>query len=233
MIAASVYPKDVVVRLSDFKTDEYRNLVGGHLFEPEEDNPLIGWRGASRYYHKNFIKVFAMECEALRLTRDVMGLHNIKIMIPFVRNVSELEKVIKIMADNGLKRGKNGLELYMMVEVPTNVIIADQYAKLVDGFSIGTNDLTMMTLGVDRNSALVAHAYDERNDAVKNLVSYAIHVAKETKTKIGICGQAPSDYPEFAQFLVEQGIDSISLTPDTVLKTTVAILETEKKIKKK
>lgn len=137
------------------------------------------------------------------------------------------------MAANGLKRGRNGLELYMMVEVPTNVIIADQYAKLVDGFSIGTNDLTMMTLGVDRNSALVAHAYDERNDAVKNLVSYAIHIAKETKTKIGICGQAPSDYPEFAQFLVEQGIDSISLTPDTVIRTTVAILETEKKIKKK
>ncbi|MDP3899737.1 MAG: phosphoenolpyruvate synthase [bacterium] len=232
IIAASVFPKDVIVRLSDFKTDEYRNLVGGHLFEPVEDNPLIGWRGASRYYHKNFIKIFEMECEALRITRDVMGLHNIKIMIPFVRNIAELEKVIKIMAANGLKRGKNGLELYMMVEVPTNVIIADQYAKLVDGFSIGTNDLTMMTLGVDRNSALVAHAYDERNDAVKNLVSYVIHVAKETKTKIGICGQAPSDYPEFAQFLVEQGIDSISLTPDTVIKTTVAILETEKKLNK-
>lgn len=219
MIAASVYPKDAIVRLSDFKTDEYKTLIGGHLFEPDEFNPMLGWRGASRYYHPDFIETFNMECEALRIVRDEMGLTNVKIMIPFVRNVEELQKVQKIMAANGLKRGKRGLEIYMMVEVPSNIILADQFAKHVDGFSIGTNDLTQMTLGVDRNSALVAHDYDERDPAVKQLVAYVIDVAHETGTKIGICGQGPSDYPEFAAFLAERGIDSISLTPDTVIKT--------------
>lgn len=219
MIAASVYPKPAIVRLSDFKTDEYKTLLGGHLFEPEEANPMLGWRGASRYYHPDFVETFAMECEALRMVRDDMGLTNVKIMVPFVRNVDELQKVLKIMAKNGLKRGKKDLEIYMMVEVPTNIILADQFAKHVDGFSIGTNDLTQMTLGVDRNSALVAHDYNERDAAVKSLVAYVIDIARETKTKIGICGQAPSDYPDFAAFLMERGIDTISLTPDTVIKT--------------
>ncbi|MFA5317930.1 MAG: phosphoenolpyruvate synthase [Patescibacteria group bacterium] len=231
-IAAAFYPKDVIVRLSDFKTDEYRNLIGGRLFEPEEDNPMLGWRGASRYYHPEFIEVFKMECAALKLAREKMGLNNIKIMVPFVRNIDELQKVIKIMAANGLKRGKKGLELYMMVEVPSNVILADEFAKYVDGFSIGTNDLTQMVLGTDRNSERVSHTYDERNAAVKNFVAYAISSAKKTGTKIGICGQAPSDYPEFAEFLVERGIDSISLNPDTVINTTAKIMAKEKKIKK-
>jgi len=219
MIAASVYPKDCIVRLSDFKTDEYRNLIGGRLFEPVESNPMLGWRGASRYYHPEFIESFKAECAALQLVRKDMGLINVKIMIPFVRNVEELQKVIKIMADNGLKRGKNGLEIYMMVEVPTNIILAEQFAKHVDGFSIGTNDLTQMTLGVDRNSERVAYAYNERDASVKHLVAYVIKIARETKTKIGICGQAPSDYPDFAKFLMEQKINTISLTPDTVIKT--------------
>ncbi len=233
IISAAYYPKDVIVRLSDFKTDEYRNLIGGHLFEPEEDNPMLGWRGASRYYHPDFIEVFKMECEALKIVREKMGLNNVKIMIPFVRTLDELHKVTKIMTANGLKRGKNGLELYLMVEVPSNVILIHDFAKYVDGFSIGTNDLTQLALGVDRNSALVAPIYDERNQAVKQFVAYAIAMAKESKTKIGICGQAPSDYPEFATFLVEQGIDSISLNPDTVIKTTVEILKMEKKLKRK
>lgn len=231
MIAAAFYPKDVIVRLSDFKTDEYKNLIGGHLFEPEESNPMLGWRGASRYYSPEFLSAFKMECQALKVAREKMGLKNIKIMIPFVRNIEELQKVIKIMAANGLKRGKKNLEIYMMVEVPSNVILADEFAKYVDGFSIGSNDLTQLTLGTDRNSELVAHTYDERNAAVKNLVAYTIKIAKETKTKVGICGQAPSDYPDFAQFLVQQGIDSISLNPDTVIQTTIDILKTEKKLK--
>ncbi len=233
MISAAFYPKDVIVRLSDFKTDEYRNLIGGHLFEPEESNPMLGWRGASRYYHPNFVEVFKTECQALRLAREQMGLKNIKIMIPFVRTLEELHKVTKIMSANGLKRGKHGLDLYLMVEIPSNIILIEEFAKYVDGFSIGTNDLTMMTLGTDRNSGLVAPIYDERDLAVKKFVTQAIQNAKKTKTKIGICGQAPSDYPEFATFLVEQGIDSISLNPDTVIKTTVEILKMEKKLKRK
>ncbi|PIR92212.1 phosphoenolpyruvate synthase [Candidatus Falkowbacteria bacterium CG10_big_fil_rev_8_21_14_0_10_44_15] len=231
IIAAAFYPKDVILRLSDFKTDEYKTLLGGERFEPEEDNPLLGWRGASRYYHPEFIEVFKMECAALRLARDEMGLTNVKIMIPFVRTVEEIKKVIAIMAQQGLKRGRNGLELYMMTEVPSSVILADEFAKYVDGFSIGSNDLTMATLGVDRNSERIAALYDERDEAVKRLISQAIKSARQTKTKIGICGQGPSDYPDFAQFLVEQGIDSISLNPDTVIKTTVAILKTEKRLR--
>jgi pyruvate,water dikinase len=232
MIAAAFYPKDAIVRLSDFKTDEYRTLLGGNIFEPKEDNPLVGWRGASRYYHPEFIEVFKMECEALRIVRDVMKLTNVKIMIPFVRNLDELQKVIAIMAKCGLKRGVNGLDLYMMTEVPSNVILAEEFAKHVDGFSIGSNDLAMLTLGCDRNSERVAHTYDERNEAVKRIIASAIKSAKLTKTKIGICGQAPSDYPDFAEFLVEQGIDSVSLNPDTVIKTTVDILKTEKRLRK-
>jgi len=232
MIAAAFYPKDVIVRLSDFKTDEYRTLIGGSLYEPEEDNPLVGWRGASRYYHPDFTDVFKMECEALRLVRDKMKLTNVKIMIPFVRNLDELQRVIAIMAQCGLKRGKNNLQLYMMTEVPSNVVLADVFAKYVDGFSIGSNDLTMLTLGCDRNSERIAPIYDERNEAVKRLISQMIKSAHQTKTKIGICGQGPSDYPDFAAFLVEQGIDSVSLNPDTVIKTTIDILQTEKRLHK-
>lgn len=223
IIAASFYPKDVIIRLSDFKTNEYANMVGGTLYEPEEENPMIGWRGASRYYDKNFERAFALECAAIKRVREETGLTNLKVMIPFVRTVEEAKKVIKLMRRHGLVRGKNKLELYCMIEVPSNVIMADEFAKLFDGFSIGSNDLTQLTLGVDRDSALVSHVYDENDLAVKRLIESVIKVAKKTKTKIGICGQAPSDYPEFARFLVKAGIDSMSLSPDTIVKTTIDI----------
>ncbi len=222
-IAAAFYPKDVIVRLSDFKTNEYAELIGGRQYEPEEDNPMLGWRGASRYYDSKFLPAFVMECEALKKVRDEMGLTNVKIMIPFVRTLDEAKKVIKIMAKYGLKRGRNGLELYMMVEIPANVILAEEFAKLFDGFSIGSNDLTQLTLGLDRDSGIVAQVGNEKNEAVKRSIAQAIKVAKKTKTKIGICGQAPSDFPDFAQFLVKQGIDSISLNPDSVIKTILAL----------
>ena len=233
MLGAAFYPKDVIVRASDFKSNEYSNLIGGKEFEPSEDNPMIGWRGASRYYSKNYKKAFALECKAFKQVRDKMGLVNIKIMIPFCRTIEEGKKVLKEMEKNGLKRGKNGLEVYVMCEIPSNVILADEFSKIFDGFSIGSNDLTQLTLGLDRDSELVSHIYDERNEAVKNLVGTVIKKAKKNKRKIGICGQAPSDYPEFAQFLVDCGIDSISLNPDTVIKTTLAILNEEKKLKRK
>jgi pyruvate,water dikinase len=232
MIASAFYPKDVILRLSDFKSNEYANLIGGREYEPDEHNPMIGWRGASRYYSKEYEKAFILECRAIKKVREEMGLKNIKVMIPFCRDIEEAKKVIKIMADNGLKRGKDGFEIYCMVEIPSNVILADQFSRLFDGFSIGSNDLTQLCLGVDRDNHLVSHIYDERNDAVKSLVKSVIEIAKKNKVKIGICGQAPSDYPDFAQFLVECGIDSISLTPDTVIKTTMAILKTEKKLKR-
>jgi len=231
-IAAAFYPKDVIVRLSDFKTNEYANLIGGKQYEPTESNPMIGWRGASRFYDEKFKPAFILECKALKKVRDEMGLTNLKVMIPFCRTITEAKKVIKILSDNGLKQGKNGFELYCMIEIPSNVILAEQFARLFDGFSIGSNDLTQLTLGVDRDSSLVSHVYDEKNDAVKALIKYVINTARRTNTKIGICGQAPSDYPDFAQFLVECGIDSISLIPDTVIKTTLAILKTEKRLKK-
>jgi pyruvate,water dikinase len=232
-IAAAFYPKDVIIRLSDFKTNEYANLIGGREYEPVEHNPMIGWRGASRYYSEEYKDAFILECKALVKVREEMGLKNLKVMVPFCRDLDEANKVLKIMANHGLKRGKDGFEVYVMVEIPSNVILAEQFAKLFDGFSIGSNDLTQLTLGVDRDNHLVSHVYDERNQAVKSLVSYVVDVAKCTKTKIGICGQAPSDYPEFAEFLVECGIDSISLTPDTVIKTTLRILDKEKKLKRK
>jgi pyruvate,water dikinase len=231
MIAAAFYPKDVIVRLSDFKTDEYQNLIGGKLFEPVEANPMLGWRGASRYYHPDFIEAFRAECAGFKIVRDQMKLTNVKIMIPFVRTLDELHKVLKIMAENGLKRGQNGLDIYLMVEVPSNVILIEEFAKYVDGFSIGTNDLTQLSLGVDRNSALVAPIYNELDATVKSLVAYAISTARSLGKKIGICGQAPSDYPEFAEFLVNCGIDSMSLNPDTVIKTTLDVLKTEKRKK--
>ncbi|MDD4271629.1 MAG: phosphoenolpyruvate synthase [Patescibacteria group bacterium] len=231
IIAAAFYPKDVIIRFSDFKTNEYANLIGGAEFEPIEGNPMIGWRGASRYYTPLFKPAFELECAAIKKVRDKMKLTNLKAMVPFCRTIKEAEQVIKIIADNGLKQGVNNFELYCMVEIPSNVILADEFAELYDGFSIGSNDLTQLTLGVDRDSSLVSQVYDENNAAVKKLIKQVIEVSKKTKTKIGICGQAPSDFPEFAQFLVECGIDSISLNPDTVIKTTMAILETEKKIK--
>ncbi len=229
-IAASFYPNDVIVRLADFKTNEYANLIGGHFYEPEESNPMIGWRGASRYYDPKYKPAFEMECKALKKVRDEMGLTNVKIMVPFCRTVDEGKKVIKTMEEFGLKQGENNLELYVMCEIPSNVILADQFADIFDGFSIGSNDLTQLTLGLDRDSELVAHIYDERNEAVKRLVSQVVKTAQSKGRKIGICGQAPSDFPDFAQFLVECGIDSMSLTPDTAIKTKLAVAEKEKQL---
>ena len=231
-IAAGFYPYDVIVRMSDFKTNEYANLIGGYLYEPEEHNPMIGWRGASRYYDETYKPAFGLECIALKKARNEMGLTNIKPMIPFCRTPEEGRKVIEVMNEYGLKQGENGLEVYVMCEIPSNVIVADQFSEIFDGFSIGSNDLTQLTLGLDRDSDLVAHIFDERNDAVKRLVSQVITVAHNhhPRRKVGICGQAPSDFPEFAEFLVECGIDSISLNPDTVIKTRLKIAETERRL---
>ena len=227
MIAAAFYPKDVILRLSDFKTNEYANLIGGSVFEPSEENPMLGFRGASRYYNPLYQDGFALECRAVKRIRDEMGLHNLKVMIPFCRTVEEGLKVQEEMAKHGLSRGENGLEIYVMCEIPSNVILADAFCDIFDGFSIGSNDLTQLILGVDRDSEIVAPIFDERNAAVKNMIAQVISTCRARGRKIGICGQAPSDYPEFTRFLVEQGIDSISLNPDTVLKTTLAIKEVE------
>ena len=227
MIGAAFYPKDVVVRLSDFKTNEYANLIGGKAYEPVEENPMIGFRGASRYYNPRYQVGFALECRAMKKVRDEMGLSNVKLMVPFCRTVEEGRRVLEEMEKHGLKRGDNKLEVYVMCEIPSNVILANEFAEIFDGFSIGSNDLTQLVLGVDRDSEIVAHIFDERNPAVKNMIASVIQAAKSKGKKIGICGQAPSDYPEFAAFLVELGIDSISLNPDAVLKTTVKILEIE------
>jgi pyruvate,water dikinase len=222
-IAAAFYPNTVIVRFSDFKTNEYRNLVGGEHFEPLEENPMIGWRGASRYYSDSYREAFGLECKAIYHVREKMGLSNVAVMIPFCRTVEELEKVTGIMSHHGLEKGKAGLELYLMAELPSNIIMAKEFAEHITGFSIGSNDLTQLTLGLDRDSALVAHLYDERNPSVKRLLKMLIRQAKEVGVKVGICGQGPSDHPDFAQFLVEAGIDSISVTPDSVIKTIRAI----------
>lgn len=227
MIGAAFYPKDVIVRMSDFKTNEYANLVGGRAFEPHEENPMLGFRGASRYYDPRYREGFALECRAMKKVRDEMGLTNVKLMIPFCRTVEEGKRVVAEIEKHGLKRGENGLEIYVMCEIPSNVILADKFAEVFDGFSIGSNDLTQLVLGVDRDSEVVAHIFDERNEAVKEMISRVIRVAKSCGRKIGICGQAPSDYPEFSKFLVAEGIDSISLNPDAVLKTTRIIFEAE------
>jgi pyruvate,water dikinase len=227
MIAAAFYPNDVILRMSDFKTNEYANLIGGKKFEPIEENPMIGFRGASRYYDDRYRAGFALECAAVKKVRDEMGLTNLKVMIPFCRTVEEGRRVQAEMAKNGLVRGANGLEIYVMCEIPSNVVLADQFAEIFDGFSIGSNDLTQLTLGVDRDSEIVAHVFDERNEAVKTMIAAVIQSAKAKGRKIGICGQAPSDFPDFAQFLVEQGIDSMSLNPDSVLKTMLAVREKE------
>ncbi len=227
-IAAAFYPKDVIVRLSDFKTNEYAGLVGGSVFEPEEANPMIGFRGASRYYDPRYREGFLLECRAMKQVREEMGLTNVKLMIPFCRTVDEGKKVLATMAEAGLRRGENGLEIYVMCEIPANVILAEEFAEIFDGFSIGSNDLTQLTLGLDRDSGIVAHLFDERNPAVMRLIQEVIRRAQACGRKVGICGQAPSDYPEFARFLVRCGIDSISLNPDSVLKTTQDILEAER-----
>ncbi|MHA1277260.1 MAG: phosphoenolpyruvate synthase [Candidatus Helarchaeota archaeon] len=226
-IAASFYPHDVIVRLSDFKTNEYANLVGGHLYEPEEHNPMIGWRGASRYYDKDFLPAFILECRALKKVRDEMALTNVKIMIPFCRTVEEGKKVIAIMNEHGLVQGKNGLEIYVMAEIPSNIILADQFSEIFDGFSIGSNDLTQLTLGLDRDSEIISSLFDERNEAVKRSIKSLIDTAHKHKRKVGICGQSPSDWPSIAAFLIECGIDSMSLNPDTVIQTRLltAIVE--------
>lgn len=233
-IAAAFYPNDVIVRLSDFKTNEYANLVGGYMYEPEEHNPMIGWRGASRYYDPKFQPAFELECKALKKCRDEMGLTNIKPMVPFCRTPDEGRKVIKIMNEQGLKQGENNLQVYVMAEIPSNVVVADQFADVFDGFSIGSNDLTQLTLGLDRDSDLVAHLFDERNDAVERLINQLITTAHTHKPwrKVGICGQGPSDFPDFASFLVQCGIDSISLNPDTVIKTRLQIAKTEQQLTK-
>lgn len=227
VIAAAFYPKPVIVRLSDFKSNEYANLLGGKQFEPKEENPMIGWRGASRYYDERYREGFALECRAMKQVREQMGLTNVILMVPFCRTPAEGRRVLAEMAKHGLVRGENGLQVYVMCELPSNVQLADEFCQVFDGFSIGSNDLTQLTLGLDRDSELVAHLFDERNEAVKRMIAKAISTVKQHGRKIGICGQAPSDYPEFARFLVEQGIDSISLNPDSVLKTLLEIAATE------
>ncbi|BAY17464.1 phosphoenolpyruvate synthase [Anabaenopsis circularis NIES-21] len=228
-IAAAFYPKPVIVRLSDFKSNEYANLLGGKQFEPKEENPMIGWRGASRYYDPRYSEGFALECQAMKRVRDEMGLANVILMIPFCRTPQEGKRVLAEMAQHGLVRGENGLQVYVMCELPSNVQLADKFSEIFDGFSIGSNDLTQLTLGLDRDSELVAHLFDERDEAVTRTIANAIATVKKYGRKIGICGQAPSDYPEFARFLVEQGIDSISLNPDSVLKTLLEIAKAEAK----
>jgi pyruvate,water dikinase len=228
-LAAAFFPNPVIVRTSDFKTNEYAQLLGGCEFEPQEENPMLGFRGASRYYDERYAEGFALECAALSRVRHEMGLTNVKVMIPFCRTVEEGKRVIDVMAANGLKQGENGLEIYAMCELPSNVVLADEFLKVFDGYSIGSNDLTQLTLGLDRDSGTVARLFDERNSAVKQMIAHAIEAAKLAGKPIGICGQAPSDYPEFAEWLVERGINSISLNPDAALKTIFLIAKAEAK----
>ena len=243
MIGAAFYPKPVIVRFSDFKTNEYRSLIGGELYEPQEDNPMIGFRGASRYYDPKFKDAFVLECKAMKKVREEFGLDNVVPMVPFCRTLDEGRKVVQIIEENGLKRGASEnaenekdfkpLKIYVMCEIPANVILAEQFLEIFDGFSIGSNDLTQLTLGLDRDNSELAGVGNEKNEAVKELVEEAIKVCLNNNKYIGICGQAPSDFPDFAQFLVERGIETISLNPDSVLKTKIAIAETEKQLKEK
>lgn len=227
-IAASQYPHTVIVRMSDFKTNEYANLIGGKQFEPEEENPMLGFRGASRYYSDRYREGFALECRAVKRAREKIGLSNIVVMIPFCRTVREADRVLDVLADNGLERGENGLQVYVMCEIPSNVVLAEQFAQRFDGFSIGSNDLTQLVLGVDRDSEGLSELFDERNEAVKRMISSLIGSAHNVGAKVGICGQAPSDYPEFAEFLVKAGIDSISLNPDSVIGVIRSVTKVEK-----
>lgn len=229
-VAAAFYPNDVILRMSDFKSNEYSSLIGGKYFEPEEENPMIGFRGASRYYDPRYAPGFGLECIAVKRVREAMGLTNVKIMIPFCRTLQEARRVYETMAEYGLKRGENNLEVYVMIEIPGNVILADKFAELFDGFSIGSNDLTQLTLGLDRDSDIVSHLFDENNEAVKVMIAQAIKAARTAGIKIGLCGQAPSDFPEFSQFLVEQGIDSISFTPDALINGIKNIAAAEKRL---
>ena len=224
-LAAAFYPQKVIVRMSDFKSNEYANLVGGEQFEPDEENPMIGYRGASRYISDSFRDCFALECEALKRVRNDMDLTNVEVMIPFVRTVCEAKQVSELLTEHGLERGTNGLRVIMMCELPSNALLADQFLEYFDGFSIGSNDLTQLTLGLDRDSGLIAHLFDERNEAVKALLSMAIKAAKKAGKYVGICGQGPSDHEDFANWLVEEGIDSVSLNPDTVLETWLYLAE--------
>lgn len=228
-LAAAFYPKPVILRLSDFKTNEYAHLIGGQLFEPKEENPMIGWRGASRYYHPDYREGFLLEVQAIKRVRERFGLTNLLVMVPFCRTPAEGRQVLAVMAEQGLRRGENGLQIYVMAEIPANILLADQFSELFDGFSIGSNDLTQLTLGVDRDSTQIAALFDERNDAVLRSCAELIKTAHRYGRKVGICGQAPSDYPEFAAFLVAQGIDSISLIPDAILRTTADLLALEGK----
>lgn len=232
-IAASFYPNDVVVRMSDFKTNEYAGLLGGKLYEPKEENPMLGFRGASRYYSKEYRRGFDLECRAVKKVREEMGLINVVPMIPFCRTPEEGSKVLSVFKENGLERGKNGLRVYMMCEIPSNVILAEEFAKIFDGFSIGSNDLTQLVLGLDRDSGLVAPLFDERNKAVKKMISQVIQKVKPLGCKIGICGQAPSDYPEFVEFLIKEGIDSVSVNPDSILSVRKKIQEVESGLDKR
>lgn len=227
LIAAAFYPKPVIVRLSDFKTNEYANLIGGRQFELEEENPMLGFRGASRYCDQRYREGFELECKAMKMVREEMGLTNVKIMIPFCRTLEEADSVLDTLAHNGLARGEQGLEIYVMAEIPSNVILADLFADRFDGFSIGSNDLTQLTLGIDRDSGLLVKAFDERNEAVKRMITMLLQTAKAKGTKVGICGQAPSDYPDFAEFLVREGIDSISLNPDSIVEVRKSIAQVE------
>jgi pyruvate,water dikinase len=227
-IAAPHYPDPVIVRMSDFKTNEYANLIGGREFEQDEANPMLGFRGASRYYSKQYKEGFKLECRGIKQVRNEIGLTNVIIMIPFCRSLEEADKVLDVLAEFGLERGKNGLEVYVMIEIPSNVILAEEFAKRFDGFSIGTNDLTQLVLGVDRDSEELSHIYDERNEAVKSMLRQVIDLAHKHDTKVGLCGQAPSDHPDFASFLVEAGIDSISLNPDSIIKVKEKVRKKEK-----
>ncbi len=229
-IAAAFYPKPVIVRFSDFKSNEYANLLGGKYFEPKEENPMLGWRGASRYYSPEFKEAFGLECLAIKKVRDEMGLKNVIVMVPFCRTPEEGKRVLEVMEEFGLRKGENGLKVYVMCEIPSNVILFREFSEYFDGFSIGSNDLTQLTLGVDRDSSLVSHIYDERNEAVKWMVGRAIEEGKRYGRKVGICGQAPSDHPDFAQFLVEKGIDTISINPDSIIDVIRAVYEIEKKM---
>jgi pyruvate,water dikinase len=226
-IAASQYPHSVIVRMSDFKTNEYANLIGGRQFEPEEENPMLGFRGASRYYSDSYRNGFSLECQAIKKVREEIGLSNVVVMIPFCRTPEEAKKVLDVMAKNGLKRGERGLEVYVMAEVPSNVLLAEEFAYYFDGFSIGSNDLTQLVLGVDRDSAELAYLFDEQHEAVKRAIADLIDVVQRKKRKVGICGQAPSDHPEFASFLVKAGIDTISVNPDSVLPVIQQVAKTE------
>ena len=230
LIAAAFYPRPVLLRFSDFKTNEYARLLGGHLFEPKEENPMLGWRGASRYYHPDYKEGFLLEVAAVRRVREEMGLKNLMVMVPFCRTPEEGEKVLEVMAEGGLRRGEGGLEVHVMAEIPSNVLEAEAFAELFDGFSIGSNDLTQLALGLDRDSERVAHLFDERRETVKRLAAMLIEKAHAKGKKVGICGQAPSDYPEFAAFLVERGIDSLSLNPDALLRTVREVAEVERRL---